>query len=171
MKNSPQMIPHKSVIGSLNNYPIIFLTSDYPNKSYYLYVRIGILLTDRRTRNKPTDEVTLWFRASSRMKTSIVFRRRQPLHSILSAVSFQGQKETFIALAVTLQPVSTLAGYSGGGGDGANCGTLRSSSSSSSDVIFASCLVFQANSSEEAATFVKDLKDIFVVAMRSKSPP
>jgi len=101
---------------------------------------------------------------------SEVVHLRQPLHSILSAVSFQGQKETFIiALAVTLEPVSTFSGYGGGGGG--NSGTLPSSSSSASDVIFASCLVFQANSSEEAATFVKDLKDIFVVAMRSKSPP
>ena len=99
---------------------------------------------------------------------------RQPLHSVLSAVSFQGLKETFVALAVSPDSETSSTGATGVS-DGEEAPSFfapsaPSSSSSSSDVVFASCLVFQSSSSEVAATFVRDLKDVFVAAMRSKVP-
>lgn len=118
-------------------------------------------------------------------------QHRQPLHSILSAVSYHGQKETFIALAVHPDSIAPPSGsYVGGAQESASFGgaslaggaqgcapggafvgsTIPTFSSCSSDVVLASCLLFQANTAADAASFVKDLKDVFVAAMRVKGP-
>jgi len=116
--------------------------------------------------------------------------QRLPLHSLLSAVSFQGHQGIYVAVAVTPESsTGTQALSSVGGGvsgdnnlhDASRMGAANptsflpssspSSSSSSCDVVFASCFVFQATSSPEATTFVRDLKDVFVAAMRSNQRP
>jgi len=99
---------------------------------------------------------------------------RLPLHSLLSAVSFQSQKEMLVALAIAPESESPSLGATESPGiiGGAPSPPFLSSSSSTSsgDIVLASCLVFQAASWEDAATLVRDLKDVFVAAMNSKAP-
>jgi len=112
------------------------------------------------------------FDASSNSSKSNDVLLRQPLHSILSGVSFQSQKVTLIALAVTPESETPFTGIPGAidGVEGVAPFFASSfASPSSADVIFASCFVFQASSAEDGATFVRDLKDVFVAAMRAKA--
>jgi len=99
---------------------------------------------------------------------------RLPLHSLLSAVSFQSQKEMLVALVIAPESESPSLGATESPGiiGGAPSPPFLSSASSTSsgDIVLASCLVFQAASWEDAATLVRDLKDVFVAAMNSKAP-
>ena len=102
----------------------------------------------------------------------MIFPTRYPLHCVLSAVSFQGQRASFLAVAVhpesapnaEAQPTTTTTTTT------STTTTMLESLSSSVDVIQVSCLVLQVDSAEWGADFVKDLKDVFVAAMRAKSP-
>lgn len=116
--------------------------------------------------------------SQSAMRPNNTVHHRQALHTILSAVSFHGQEETFIVLGVQPDSTSNSPPYGGGGGEGVSTvGCIGATDDSlglvspqgmscSTDVILACCLVFQANSASDAAAFVRDMKDVFVAAMR-----
>ena len=98
---------------------------------------------------------------------------------------FHGPKETYIVVAVHPDSIVPFMGSHGGALGGSALGSAPGSAvpgegflgtsvptfaDSSCDLVLASCLLFQTHSAADAANFVKDLKDIFVAAMRVKGP-
>lgn len=76
---------------------------------------------------------------------------REPLHSLLSAVSFQGDQKSYVGIAIEPKigsvPISTTS-FEG-------------------DVVYITCFAFLASSSEEAVSLVSDIRQIFSAALKA----